>query len=183
MDIVVRDRRRDSIDRGELAPDEVVTSIVSERIRSPDAQGGFLLDGFPRTWRQAVMLDSMLLALGRSLAGVIWIRLGDEEVVKRLAGRLTCPHCGASFHREYKPPVIEGVCDVCDSVLEIRDDDKPATVRVRLGAFHARTQPLIQFYEARGLLLPVDGSGTVAKVCQRTLRAVEGRIGPPINAK
>jgi adenylate kinase len=145
------------MDRGDLVPDDVMVGLIAERVASQEAADGFILDGFPRTIAQAEALDSKLSDLGRGLTAVLLIDVPDEEVVRRLSGRRTCPN-GHVFHMEFDPPKQEGVCDVCGEQLEIRDDDKPEVVRNRLGTYHDKTEPLVAYYEERGILDRIDGT-------------------------
>jgi adenylate kinase len=148
---------REYMDRGDLVPDEVMVELIAERVSSADAADGFILDGFPRTMAQAEALDGKLSELGRALTAVLLIEVPDEEVVRRLSGRRVCVKEGHVFHMEFDPPKEEGVCDVCGGRLEIRDDDKPEVVRRRLGTYHEKTEPLVAYYEERGLLYRMDG--------------------------
>ena len=143
------------MDRGELVPDDVTAAMVKERLSMPDVRAGFVLDGFPRTVNQAKMLDDILSKLGENLASVIYLDVSDDEIVKRLAGRLVCKNCQAPYHTEFTPPKVDGVCDKCGGALLRRDDDNPETIRKRLKVFHESTYPLIEFYEKKGLLVRV----------------------------
>ncbi len=145
--------------RGALVPDEVVIGVVRDRLAEPDAQGGFLLDGFPRTIEQAERLDGMLAEAGRAVTHVILIDVPEEELVRRLAGRRMCTRCGKGYHTEFDPPSEEGVCDVCGAALEQRADDDEATVRNRLEVYRAQTQPLVGYYKSRGVLRSAFGGG------------------------
>ncbi len=165
------------MDRGALVPDDVTVAMVRERLSRPDTAGGFVLDGFPRTLPQAEALTEMLEGLGRRLNGVLYIKVGDEEIVKRLSGRWICRNCQTPFHTLYNPPRQPGVCDVCGGELYQRDDDNPATVRNRLETFHRQTAPLIDYYEDQGLLVEVEGEGDVADVTARALAAARGMAG------
>jgi adenylate kinase len=146
------------MDRGDLVPDEVIVGVIAERVVSPEAADGFILDGFPRTIPQAEALESRMAELGREITAAILIEVPDEAVVRRLGGRRTCVKNGHVFHVEFDPPKNEGVCDVCGARLEIRDDDKPEVIRHRLEQYHSKTEPLISYYEGRSLLRRVDGS-------------------------
>ena len=157
------------MDRGDLVPDEITEGMVRERLARPDTAAGFILDGFPRTLPQAHALGEMLAGLGRRLAGVVCINVPDEAIVTRLTGRLICRECQTPYHRVFKRPVREGVCDRCGGKLYQRDDDNPETVRARLRTFHAQTAPLIQFYRDAGLLHEVDGQGELDTVIAHTL--------------
>jgi adenylate kinase len=154
---------KEYMDRGDLVPDEVIVGVIAERIDQPEASDGFILDGFPRTTPQAEALDSKMAELGRRLTAVILIGVSEQEIVRRLGGRRTCPN-GHVFHVEFDPPENEGVCDVCGEPLGIRDDDKPEVVRHRLEQYREKTEPLIAYYEDRGLLERVDGEQEPDKV-------------------
>ena len=147
---------KDYMDRGDLVPDEVMVGVIAERIDSKEAEDGFILDGFPRTQVQAEALNEKLDELGRSISAVILIEVDDEEVVRRLGGRRVCPN-GHVYHVDFDPPANEGVCDVCGTALETRDDDKPDVIRHRLEQYQQKTAPLIGFYEDEGVLMRVDG--------------------------
>ena len=147
---------KEFMDRGDLVPDEVIIGVIAERIDKHEAEDGFILDGFPRTGPQAEALDAKLGDLGRRLSAAVLIDVDDEEVVRRLGGRRTCPN-GHIFHVEFDPPEKEGVCDVCGEPLLIRDDDKPEVIRNRLDQYHSKTKPLVAYYEDQGLLKRVDG--------------------------
>jgi adenylate kinase len=149
---------KDYMDRGDLVPDEVMVRLIAERIARQEAADGFILDGFPRTAGQAEALDAKLAELGRELTAALVIKASDDEVVRRLGGRRTCVKEGHVFHVEFDPPKNEGICDICGARLEIRDDDKPEVIRNRLAQYHEKTEPLIAYYEDRGLLRQVDGS-------------------------
>jgi adenylate kinase len=157
---------KEYMDRGDLVPDEVMVGLIAERVASGEAADGFILDGFPRTIAQAEALDSKLTELGRGLTAVLLIDVSDEEVVRRLSGRRICPN-GHVFHMEFDPPKEEGMCDVCGEQLEIRDDDKPEVVRHRLGTYHDKTEPLVAYYEERGILNRVDGKPAPDEVGNR----------------
>jgi adenylate kinase len=149
---------KEYMDRGDLVPDEVIVGVIAERVASPEAADGFILDGFPRTIPQAEALEAKMQELVRDLTAAVLIDVPDEEVVRRLGGRRTCVKNGHVFHVEFDPPKNEGVCDVCGARLEIRDDDKPEVIRHRLEQYHSKTEPLIAYYEERGVLKRVDGS-------------------------
>ena len=160
------------MDAGKLVPDEVVVGIVEERIQKPDAQQGFMLDGFPRTTGQADSLEGMLKAKGRGIDHVVSIEVDNEELVLRLAGRRTCRKCGTPFHVEFKKPKQEGICDVCGGELYQRDDDQEVAIRQRLQTYAAQTQPLIAYYDQRKVLRPVDGKGSVDDIYARIKKAL-----------
>jgi adenylate kinase len=151
---------KEYVDRGDLVPDELICRVIEERLDSGEADDGFLLDGFPRTTPQAEMLERALDERGRSLTAVLLIEVSDEEVVRRLSGRRTCVKSGHVYHVEFDPPKNEGICDQDGSRLIQRDDDKPETILNRLAVFHQQTEPLIAWYEDKGLLRRLDGSRT-----------------------
>jgi adenylate kinase len=149
---------KEYMERGDLVPDEVVCKVIMERIDTPEAEDGFLLDGFPRNAGQADVLDEALEHRGRRLTSTLLIHVPDDEVVKRLSGRRLCVKNGHLYHVDFDPPKREGVCDQCGSRLVQRDDDKPETVRRRLEVYHEQTEPLIALYERKGLLRRFDGA-------------------------
>lgn len=156
-------KAKEFMDRGDLVPDEVIVAVIVERIGRPVADDGFILDGFPRTRVQAEALDSELERVGRRLTATIFIDVSDEEVLRRLGGRRTCPN-GHIFHVEFDPPEREGVCDVCGEPLAIRDDDKPEVIRKRLDNYHRDTEPLVGYYDERGLLHRIEGAAAPDQV-------------------
>ncbi|MBF0372300.1 MAG: adenylate kinase [Alphaproteobacteria bacterium] len=147
------------MDAGKLVPDQVVIGIIAERLDQPDARKGFILDGFPRTTAQAEALDRMLAEKGLKLHGAIEIRVPDEYIVERITGRYTCGKCGAGYHDTFQQPKVAGVCDSCGGTeFKRRDDDNALTVKSRLDAYHAKTAPIIPYYDGKGLLRVVDGT-------------------------
>jgi len=154
------------MDAGKLVPDEIIIGIIEERLHEPDCEGGYILDGVPRTIAQAEALERH----GIEFDHVVSLEVSDEAIVKRMDGRRVCTHCSAPYHVESKPPKVPGVCDACGGELIERDDDKPETVRHRLEVYHAETEPLKHFYECRGKLRSVPGdNGTI----QATTAAIE----------
>lgn len=151
------------MDRGDLVPDDVIVGVIAERIDEKEAEDGFILDGFPRTEPQAEALDDKLTELRREVSAAVLIEVDEDEVVRRLGGRRTCPN-GHVFHVEFDPPENEGVCDVCGADLETRDDDEPDVIRHRLATYRDKTEPLIDYYESRGVLKRVDGDRTPEEV-------------------
>jgi adenylate kinase len=149
---------KEYMDAGDLVPDELIVGIIAERIDSEEARGGFILDGFPRTTPQAEALDAKLGELGRSVSTVLLIDVSDDEVVRRLGGRRTCEAEGHVYHVEFNPPKVEGVCDIDGSPLMTRDDDKPDVIRKRLATYHEKTEPLVDYYDGKGVLTRVDGA-------------------------
>jgi adenylate kinase len=159
------------MDRGALVPDEVVLQLVQERLSQPDAEKGFILDGFPRTLQQAEALDQWLEEKGFRLNKVLQFIIPDEEIVKRISGRRTCKECGAMFHVIFDPPRNFNICNQCNGDLYQRDDDAEDTVRMRLEVYAKEIQPLVHYYEQQGLLAPIDAVGTHDQVFERILKA------------
>jgi adenylate kinase len=167
---------KEYMDRGDLVPDEVIVGVIAERLDSEEAADGFILDGFPRTTPQAEALGRKLGELGRSLTGVLLIDVSDEEVVRRLCGRRVCSEGGHVYHVEFNPPQQEGVCDLDGSELIQRDDDKPDVIRHRLDQYHAKTEPLVDYYDRQSLLRRIDGAASpdeVADSVSRTLATLK----------
>lgn len=163
---------KEYMDRGDLVPDEVIVGVIAERIDSEEARDGFILDGFPRTTPQAEALDAKLAELGRSVGAVLLIDVSDDEVVKRLGGRRTCEANGHVFHVDFNPPKVEGVCDIDGSPLLVRDDDKPEVIRKRLATYHEKTEPLVTYYDDRGVLRRVDGERDPDEVTEELRRTL-----------
>ena len=152
------------MDTGELVPDELICKVIMERLDSPEAEDGFLLDGFPRNERQADILEAALEQRGRKLTAVLLIDAPDEEVIKRISGRRVCVKNQHVYHVDYDPPKHDMVCDQDGSRLIQRDDDKPETIKKRLEVYHAQTKPLIDYYDGRSVLRRFDGSRTPSEV-------------------
>ena len=146
------------MDQGALVPDELTCDLVMDRIQQDDCKKGYILDGFPRTIPQAESLDAALSRLGEAVDYAINVEVPDENIVKRMGGRRACVGCGATYHLVYAAPKKEGICDNCGAELILRDDDKPETVKNRLSVYHKQTQPLIDFYNGKGVLRTVDGT-------------------------
>ena len=155
------------MDAGKLVPDEVVIGLIKEKLASDSCKNGFILDGFPRSIPQAEALDAM----GIQMDVVLSLEVADEKIVERMSGRRVC-HCGASYHVAYLPPKTEGICDKCGAELYIRDDDAEATVRKRLDTFHAQTEPLKDYYGAKGILVTVQGREEVEDTSAAVLEAL-----------
>lgn len=163
---------KEYMDRGDLVPDEVIVGVIAERIDSEEARDGFILDGFPRTTPQAEALDAKLGELGREVNAVLLIATSDDEVVRRLGGRRTCEANGHVYHVEFNPPKTEGVCDVDGSPLIARDDDQPDVIRRRLATYHEKTEPLVTYYDDRGVLRRVDGQRDPDEVTEELRRTL-----------
>jgi len=157
---------KDYLDAGKLVPDELTSRVVEEMII--DKVDSYLLDGYPRTLGQARDLAQMLEKRGQQLDCVIYFSLDDEAAVERLTGRLVCASCGANYHRKFMPPRAEGVCDACGGELKARSDSAEDVVRRRLAEYHAKTQPLVAFYEEQGLLKRVDAAPAPEEVTKAT---------------
>ena len=149
---------RKYMDQGLLVPDELTVKILLDRVAKDDCKNGYVLDGFPRTIPQAEVLDKAVSELNESIDFAINVDVKDENIIRRMSGRRACLKCGATYHIEHIPPKKEGICDKCGSELVLRDDDKPETVEKRLKVYHEQTQPLIDYYNKKGILKEVDGS-------------------------
>lgn len=161
---------KECMDRGDLVPDEIVIGILKDRIAQDDAKNGFILDGFPRTVSQAEALDKM----GVQIDKVVEIHVPDDKITARMSGRRVCEGCGNSYHIEYKPTKVEGICDACGAKVVQRIDDKPETVKARLATYHEKTAPLKDYYAAKGKLVTVEGQEEIAETSKLTLAAIKG---------
>ena len=146
------------MDQGLLVPDELVVDLVVDRVNQEDCANGYVLDGFPRTIPQAEALDKALASMGQSMDYAINVEVPDENIVARMSGRRACVDCGATYHIVHAPTKQENVCDNCNGELVLRDDDKPETVQKRLDVYHDQTQPLIDYYQNKNILVEVDGT-------------------------
>jgi adenylate kinase len=162
------------MDRGELVPDEVTVGMVRERLSRQDCARGAILDGFPRTVAQAEALDALLADLGFELAAVPYIKVTEDVLLARLAGRWTCRACGAMYHQLFSPPQEAGICDRCGGELYQRPDDTPETQKHRIEVYFEQTAPLINFYRDRGLLVEVDGRPGIDEIQAELLNIVRG---------
>ncbi|KUN99127.1 adenylate kinase [Streptomyces caeruleatus] len=162
------------MDAGNLVPDEVTIGMAKDRMEKPDAENGFLLDGFPRNVSQAEALDEMLQSESMKLDAVLDLEVPEEEVVKRIAGRRICRKDSSHvFHVTYSQPKAEGVCDACGGELYQRDDDSEETVRTRLEVYHTQTEPIIDYYKAQGLVVTISALGKVEEVTARAMEALQ----------
>lgn len=152
------------MDQGKLVPDELTVKILLDRVAQGDCKNGYVLDGFPRTIPQANVLDEALTKLGDKIDYAVNVDVPDDNIINRMGGRRACVACGATYHIVYNAPKTEGICDVCGKELIIRDDDQPETVKNRLKVYHDQTQPLIDFYEGKGVLKSVDGTADMKDV-------------------
>jgi adenylate kinase len=160
------------MDAGALVPDDVVIGMIRERMKEPDCQKGFILDGFPRTLEQAESLKKMLDENGVAIQRVLNFELPEEELVKRLSGRRSCPRCKAVYNLAFQRPKQEGVCDQCGSPLIQRSDDEPETIRKRFSVYEKQTSPLIHYYDRQGLLRNINASGGTDDVFQRVMKTI-----------
>ncbi|MER7899849.1 adenylate kinase [Streptomyces sp. NPDC096046] len=162
------------MDAGNLVPDEVTIAMAKDRMEQPDAENGFLLDGFPRNVSQAEALDELLETESMQLDAVLDLEVPEDEVVKRIAGRRICRNDSSHvFHVTYKQPAKDGVCDVCGGELYQRDDDSEETVRTRLEVYHTQTEPIIDYYKAQGLVVTISALGKVEDVTTRAMEALK----------
>ena len=162
------------MDAGNLVPDEVTIGMAKDRMEKPDAENGFLLDGFPRNVSQAEALDVMLQSESMKLDAVLDLEVPEDEVVKRIAGRRICRKDSSHvFHVTYSKPKTEGVCDACGGELYQRDDDSEETVRKRLEVYHTQTEPIIDYYKAQGLVVTISALGKVEEVTGRAMEALK----------
>ena len=170
-------RARGYMDRGELVPDDVTIGMVKERLLEPDCADGVILDGFPRTVGQAEALGELLQEMGRQVDLVVYVEVSRDTLIKRLAGRWTCPECGAIYHELFSPEERKGFCDVDGAALYQRADDTPETQARRIDVYSELTAPLQAYYEGLGLLVAVDGENGIAPVQKEIKAAVTARIG------
>jgi adenylate kinase len=165
------------MEAGQLVSDEIVIGIIDKRIDAPDCKSGFVLDGFPRTDKQAVALDEMLKKKGGKIDGVIELAVDEAALVERISGRFTCAKCGAGYHDKFQQPKKAGVCDACGGTeFTRRKDDKAETVTARLKAYREQTAPISSYYQAKGLLQRVDGMAdpdTVTKAIEGVLAQIK----------
>lgn len=161
------------MDKGQLVPDELVVSIVKDRLLEDDCKDGFLLDGFPRTVKQAEALDEELTKMELKLDHVINIDVESDELIKRAVGRRICKNCGATYHIEFNPPKKEEECDVCGGELYQRDDDTEETVANRIEVYLKETKPLVDYYTKKGIIFSVDGKQAIEDVFKDIVKSLE----------
>lgn len=158
------EKAKQYMDQGLLVPDELTLALIMDRFAQDDCVNGYVLDGFPRTIAQAEALTASLKEQGDALDYAIDVDVPDENIVERMGGRRACVNCGGTYHVLFNPPQKSGICDLCGGELSIRKDDLPETVKKRLAVYHEQTQPLIDYYNAEGILKTVDGTVDVNEV-------------------
>lgn len=162
------------IKNGQLVPDNLVNEVITERFRRDDRPERFVLDGYPRTLAQANSFDAVLREQFLNLSDVLLFEVDDEEIVRRMTGRLSCPNCKRTFHQENNPPRVTGICDACGTALIQRTDDQEQTVRERLKVYHENTEGLASYYEKQALLRRISGIGAIDEIYDRVRAAVKG---------
>ena len=160
------------MEAGKLVPDSLLIDIIKDRLAKDDVKGGWMLDGYPRTMPQAEAMDEILPSLGQKIDVVLNIDVPDEELVKRVTGRRMC-NCGATYHIQFNPPKVEGKCDACGADLYQRADDTEETVMERIQAYHAQTQPLIDYYDKKGIVVTVLGVGDIKAIFGNVAEALD----------
>lgn len=166
-------KAKEYMDKGLLVPDDLVVSIVKDRLTQEDCKAGFLLDGFPRTIKQAEILDQELVKMSINLDKVVNIYADKETLIERAVGRRICKTCGASYHIKFNPPKVENICDIDGGELFQREDDTEETVATRIEVYQDQTQPLISYYEEKGTILNVDGTQPIDKVFEDIVKALD----------
>jgi len=163
------------MERGELVPDELMVGLIQDRIAQPDAAQGFILDGFPRTEAQAKALDQMLARTGKKLDRVVEMEVDEKALTERIVGRFSCAKCGTGYHDKFKRPKVEGVCDICGAKEFVRrKDDNAETMKTRMAAYRAQTEPLLPYYGSRGVLRKFDGMATMDEVYRQISGVLSG---------
>jgi len=160
------------MEQGKLVPDQITIKMVLERIKAPDCQGGILLDGFPRNVEQARALDEALKKQNKAIDRAVYIKVSEEELLKRLTGRWICRNCQTPYHEVNSPPNVAGKCDKCGGELYQRADDNTVTIKKRLQVFFAETAPLIDYYSGAGKLSEVQGEGSTEEISERIISAL-----------
>lgn len=166
-------KAKEYMDKGLLVPDELVVDLVKDRLNQKDCGEGFLLDGFPRTVKQAEALDAELLSMGIGLDKVINIDADSKILIERAIGRRVCKECGATYHIKFNPPKSEGICDNDNMALFQRDDDVEETVATRINVYFEQTQPLIDYYAQKGLILNIDGTKPIDEIFETIVEALK----------
>jgi len=166
----------DILARGDLVGDQMVVRLIEDRLDAPDAGQGFILDGFPRSFPQAELLDAMLKRRGTRIDRALAVMVPDAEIVKRISGRRTCRNCQAMYNVSFEPPRQPNLCDKCGGDLYQREDDSEQTVQHRLYVYNANTKPLLEFYSRAGILSQIDGVGAPAEVEKRIIAALDGLL-------
>ncbi|OQZ04621.1 MAG: adenylate kinase [Candidatus Brocadia sp. UTAMX1] len=161
------------INKGQLVPDQIVVDIIRERILKNDCKNGFILDGFPRTLSQAIVLDEMLKNLGNKLDLVFYFAISKESIVLRLSGRRICAICGANYHVKFVPSLKDGICDKCGGKLYQRTDDKLETVLERIKVYHEQTEDLINYYKKNGILKEIESESNVESITENILKVID----------
>lgn len=167
-------KAQEYMNKGLLVPDELVVDLVKDRLSKNDCNKGFLLDGFPRTIEQAEALDKELKKMDKKLDKAININVSEEVLVERIVGRRICKDCKATYHVKFNPPQKEGICDKCGGKLYQRDDDKEETVQKRIKVYKEETQPLIDYYDKKGLILNINGEQEINKVLEDIINNLKG---------
>jgi len=167
-------KAKEYMDRGDLLPDEVVIGIVRDRLAKPDCDGGFILDGFPRTIPQADSLENVVEELGKKIGYVISLEVDDGELIDRLSGRRTCKQCGAMYHVVFNPVKVDGRCDKCGGEIYQRDDDREETIKNRLATYKVQTEPLISYYNGRGSLTRIEAKGDIEGIFRNIASLLDG---------
>lgn len=162
-------KAKEFMDKGELVPDELVVAMVIDRMASPDASAGAILDGFPRNLSQAKALDEGLRQQSKVVDAVVFLNVAEPVVVERISGRWECGSCRTPYHTVTAPPKVASICDMCGGVLVQRPDDRPETVQRRLAVYLEQTQPLLDYYRARGILFEVNGDQPIPRVTDQVL--------------
>lgn len=162
------------MEKGMLVPDEITVKMVLNRIAAPDCEAGAILDGFPRNIEQAKALDKALAQQDKAIDRLVYLKVSEDELMKRLSGRWICRSCQTPYHEVDSPPMVKGKCDKCSGELYQRPDDVPETIKKRLGVYFGETAPLIDYYASKGKLAEVDGEGEVNKISRRVLAAIRG---------
>jgi adenylate kinase len=170
-------KAKEYMDKGLLVPDEITVAMLLERIAAPDCRNGVIFDGFPRTVGQAEALDNALTQQSKAIDKVVYIKVDEAELMKRLSGRWICRQCQTPYHEVTSPPKVKGKCDRCGGELYQRDDDKPATIKERLKVFFTQTAPLIDYYTRSSKLVEVNGVGAVEDVRKGILKALKQGVG------